>query len=148
MNTVDSSWFCSSSRASTGRRRSRAGREDAEATGSNASRRMVASAGSTMRCTRSAMSWLMRCALSSDAAMMAWRALVLTWYTSNAVSNSMAVTTTVAIRTSKGMVIRRHHGRWPPWPAKAAPVPRSTADGGRSWGLSRRVSMRCTLGQR
>ena len=75
---------------------------------------MVASAGSTMRCTRSAMSWLMRCALSSDAAMMAWRALVLTWYTSNAVSNSMAVTTTVAIRTSKGMVIRRHHGRWPP----------------------------------
>lgn len=55
-----------------------------------------------MRCTRSAMSWLMRGALSSEAAMMAWRALVLTWYTSNAVSNSMAVTTTVAIRTSKG----------------------------------------------
>ena len=57
-----------------------------------------------------------------------------------------AVTTTVAIRTSKGMVMRRHHGRWPPWPTEAAPVPRSTADGGGSWGLSRRVSMRCTLG--
>jgi len=79
MNTAESSGFCSSRRASTGRRRMRAGSEVAEAMGSNASRRMAASAGSTMRCTRSATSWLMCCALSSDAAMMAWRALVLTW---------------------------------------------------------------------
>ncbi|MNL88163.1 hypothetical protein D3C87_2177080 [compost metagenome] len=53
MKTADNNGFCSSRRASTGKRRRRADRFWAEAMGSKASRRIVASAGSTMRCTRS-----------------------------------------------------------------------------------------------
>ena len=79
MKTADSKAFCSSRRTNTGRRRSRAWRVVAEAMGSNASSLSVASAGSTIWCTRSLINRLMCCALSSDAAMMACRALVPTW---------------------------------------------------------------------